>query len=140
MPSYHHDDASDSLDPSYSIACHLGGASSTVSCEIARHTADFIKGYDASFAGYRVKGARAAWQEWIHMVRLTDIRALTSAANQIETKLFGILNAMQLRAEVINGQARTLKVRAIGFRSKERFKRAILFHYGGLPVVSNPHG
>lgn len=95
--------------------------------------------------GYRVKGARAAWQEWIHMARLTEVRALASAANQIETKLFGILNAMRFRAsnglaEAINGQVRTLKVRARGFRSKERFKRAILFHYGGLPMAPNPHG
>jgi len=95
--------------------------------------------------GYRVKGARAAWQEWIHMARLTDVRALASAANQIETKLFGILNAMRFRAsnglaEAINGQVRTLKVRARGFRSKARFKRAILFHYGGLPMAPNPHG
>lgn len=94
--------------------------------------------------GYRVKGARAAWQEWIYMARLTDVRALASAANQIETKLFGILNAMRFHAsnglaEAINGQVRTLKVRARGFRSKERFKRAILFHYGGLPMAPNPH-
>ncbi len=95
--------------------------------------------------GYRVKGARAAWQEWIHMARLTEVRALTSTANQIETKLFGILNAMRFRAsnglaEAINGQVRALKVRSRGFRSKERFKRAILFHYGGLPMAPNPHG
>ncbi|WP_328188186.1 ISL3 family transposase [Marinobacter sp. OP 3.4] len=95
--------------------------------------------------GYRVKGARAAWQEWIHMARQTEVRALASAANQIETKLFGILNAMRFRAsnglaEAINGQVRTLKVRARGFRSKDRFKRAILFHYGGLPMAPDPHG
>ena len=70
---------------------------------------------------------------------------MTSTANQIETKLFGILNAMRFRAsnglaEAINGQVRALKVRSRGFRSKERFKRAILFHYGGLPMAPNPHG
>ncbi|MCK7569196.1 MULTISPECIES: ISL3 family transposase [Marinobacter] len=95
--------------------------------------------------GYRVKGARSAWLEWVQMARLTEVRALASAANQIETKLFGILNAMRFRAsnglaEAINGQIRTLKVRSRGFRSKERFKRAILFHYGGLPMAPNPHG
>lgn len=65
--------------------------------------------------GYRVKGARSAWLEWVQMARLTEIRALASAANQIETKLFGILNAMRFRApnglaEAINEQIRTLKV------------------------------
>jgi len=94
--------------------------------------------------GYRVKGARAAWKEWIHMARLTEVRALSSTANQIETKLFGILNAMRFRAsnalaEAINGQVRALKVRSRGFRNKERFKRAILFHYGGLPMAPDPH-
>lgn len=94
--------------------------------------------------GYRVKGARAAWQEWIHMARLTEVRALSATADQIETKLFGILNAMRFRAsnalaEAINGQVRALKVRSRGFRNKERFKRAILFHYGGLPMAPNPH-
>lgn len=94
--------------------------------------------------GYRVKGARMAWQEWIHMARVTKVRALASAADQIEIKLFGILNAMRFKAsnglaEAINGQIRALKVRARGFRSKERFKRAILFHYGGLPMAPDPH-
>jgi IS30 family transposase len=40
------------------IACHLGRAPSTVSREIARHTIDSIKGYDASLAGYRVRLTR----------------------------------------------------------------------------------
>ncbi|WP_413774392.1 hypothetical protein [Marinobacter sp. AN1] len=43
-------------------------------------------------------------------------------------------------AEAINGQVRALKVRSWGFRRKERFKRAILFHYGGLPMAPDPHG
>lgn len=95
--------------------------------------------------GYRVKGARSAWNDWIQMARLTDVRALISVAAQIEVKLFGILNAMRFRAsnglaEALNGQVRALKVRSRGFRSKERFKRAILFHYGGLHMAPNPHG
>ncbi|SET76293.1 Transposase [Marinobacter segnicrescens] len=79
------------------------------------------------------------------MTRLTEVRGLASGAIQIETKLFGILNAMRFRAsgglaEAINGQVRALKMRSWGFRRKERFKRAILFHYGGLPMAPDPHG
>ncbi len=95
--------------------------------------------------GYRVKGARAAWKDWIELARATEVRALVTAASQIEQKLFGILNAMRFRAsnglaEAINGQVRALKMRSRGFRNKERFKRAILFHYGGLNMAPNPHG
>ena len=77
--------------------------------------------------------------------RATTCCASSTPANQIETKLFGILNAMRFRAsnglaEAINGQIRTLKVRSRGFRSKERFKRAILFHYGGLPMAPSLQG
>ncbi|NWO07109.1 MAG: transposase [Alteromonadaceae bacterium] len=94
--------------------------------------------------GYRVKGAHPALQEWIQKARLTEVRALVSVANQIETKLSGIPNAIRFRAfnglaEAINGQARTLKVRARVFRSKERFKRTVLFNYGGLPMSPDPH-
>ena len=40
------------------IATHLGRAPSTVSREIARHSVDPIKGYDASLAGYRARLTR----------------------------------------------------------------------------------
>nr|WP_268874679.1 helix-turn-helix domain-containing protein [Halomonas massiliensis] len=40
------------------IATHLGQVPSTVSQELARHTAAPIKGYDASLAGYRARLAR----------------------------------------------------------------------------------
>ena len=94
--------------------------------------------------GYRVKGARAAWNDWIQLAQLTGIRSLSALATQLEKRLFGILNAMRFRAsnglaEAINRQVQALKVRARGFRNKERFKRAILFHYGGLCMAPNPH-
>lgn len=97
-----------------------------------------------TWKSYRVKGARAAWHNWIAMARATEVRALVTAASQIESKLFGILNAMRFRAsnglaEALNGQIRILKVRARGYRSRERFKRAIMFHYGGLEMAPHPH-
>jgi len=95
--------------------------------------------------GNRVRGAKAAWQEWIGLAKASSIRPLITVAGQIEDNLWGILNAMRLQAsnalaEAINSKIRLLRVRACGFRNKERFKRAILFHFGGLvmePTHSN---
>ncbi|WP_220756609.1 transposase, partial [Shewanella colwelliana] len=37
-------------------------------------------------------------------------------------------------AEAINSQIRLLRVKAMGYRNTERFKRAILFHFGKLDM------
>lgn len=93
--------------------------------------------------GNRVRGARAAWQEWIRLAKASDIRPMVTVAEQVEEKLWGILNAMRLRAsnglaEALNGKIRGLRVRAKGYRSKARFKTSILFHFGGLEMTPNP--
>lgn len=93
--------------------------------------------------GNRVRGARAAWQEWIRLAKASDIRPVVTVAEQVEEKLWGILNAMRLRvsnglAEALNGKIRGLRNRAKGYRSKTRFKTAILFHFGGLEMTPNP--
>lgn len=89
--------------------------------------------------GNRVRGAKAAWKEWIGLAKASSIRPLVTVACQIEEHLWGILNAMRLQAsnalaEAINSRVRLLRVRACGYRNKERFKRAILFHFGGLSL------
>lgn len=89
--------------------------------------------------GNRVRGARTAWQEWIDLARASGIKPLQTAAEHIEKNLWGILNAMRLQAsnalaEAINSRIRILRVKAHGYRNKERFKRAILFHFGGLSL------
>lgn len=93
--------------------------------------------------GNRVRGARGAWQEWIGLAKASGIRPIMTVAEQVEEKLWGILNAMRLKvsnalAEALNGKIRNLRVRAKGYRSKERFKTAILFHFGGLDMAPNP--
>jgi len=89
--------------------------------------------------GNRVRGARAAWEEWLSLARVSAIKPLITAAQQIDEHLWGILNAMRLQAsnalaEAINSKIRLLKVKACGYRNKERFKQAILFHFGGLDL------
>lgn len=61
-------------------------------------------------------------------------------ANQIETRLWGILNAMRLkvsnaRAEALNSQIRAMRVKARGYRNKARFVLGILFHFGKLDMA-----
>lgn len=60
-------------------------------------------------------------------------------ANQIEARLWGILNAMRLgvsnaRAEALNSQIRAMRVKARGYRNKARLMLGILFHYGKLEM------
>ena len=57
----------------------------------------------------------------------------------IREDLWGIVNAIVLRAtngpaEGINSRIKTVKVRSRGFRNRERFANAILFHLGGLDL------
>jgi transposase len=53
----------------------------------------------------------------------------------VKTHLWGILNAVQLRAtnaiaESINATIQKIKARACGFRNRARFRTAILFSQG----------
>ncbi|MCE8042348.1 hypothetical protein HOP60_09270 [Halomonas daqingensis] len=64
-----------------------------------------------------MRGARAGWQEWIQLAKASDIRPIVTVAEQVEEKLWGILNAMRLRAcnrlaEALNGKIRRRGPRA----------------------------
>lgn len=80
------------------------------------------------------------WSVWVNAARQTGIPALRGIARQVEACLWGILNAMRLRvsnarAEALNNQIRTMKVKARGYRNKARFITGILFHYGCLDMA-----
>ncbi|WGS47982.1 ISL3 family transposase (plasmid) [Burkholderia sp. JSH-S8] len=81
----------------------------------------------------------AKWRRWAKAAREAAIPALTRVANQIENRLWGIVNAIRervsnARAEGLNSQIRVMRVKACGYRNKERFKTAILFRYGKLDL------
>lgn len=81
----------------------------------------------------------AKWKRWIAAAREAAIPALTRVATQIENRLWGILNAIRerasnARAEGLNSQIRAMRVKARGYRNKQRFKHAILFLYGQLDM------
>jgi transposase len=53
--------------------------------------------------------------------------------------LWGIVNAMALRvtnaaSESVNSKVQRVERAACGFRNRERFRNAILFHLGGLDL------
>ncbi|CUR66991.1 Transposase [Achromobacter xylosoxidans] len=90
--------------------------------------------------GYHPRQSAKTWQVWIQAARQTGITALRGVANQIEARLWGILNAMRLRvsnarAEALNSQIRAMRVKARGYRNKARFMLGILFHYGKLNMA-----
>jgi len=89
--------------------------------------------------GYHPSQSAKTWTMWIQTARQTGISSLRGVANQIEARLWGILNAMRMkvsnaRAEGINSQIRAMRVKARGYRNKTRFVLGILFHYGKLDM------
>ncbi len=83
--------------------------------------------------------ARKAWEQSLHWAKQTGLGPVVSVAETLERHLQGILNAIVLRAtngmaEGINSRIQWIKKMACGFRNRERFRRAILFHLGGLDL------
>ncbi|WP_218997241.1 ISL3 family transposase, partial [Shewanella algae] len=89
--------------------------------------------------GNSVRGTKQRWTDWIALVKASGLKPLMAVADTIESKLWGILNAMRFGlsnglAEAINSQIRLLRVKAMGYRNSERFQRAIFFHFGKLDM------
>lgn len=78
--------------------------------------------------------SRRLWQEWMAMAKNADIPLLSSAARTLRKRFY---NAMKHRvsngnAESLNSKIRLLRIKSRGCRNKERFKVAVMFHYGRL--------
>jgi transposase len=88
--------------------------------------------------------AKKAWVALLEWAETIDSSPLQRVVRTISKHLLGILNAIVLKAtnagaESINSKVQALKRRANGYRNRERFRDAILFHCGGLdlyPAVS----
>jgi transposase len=81
--------------------------------------------------------AEKGWKKWLSWAMRCRLEPLKKAAKTIKNHLWGILNAIVLRAnnglaESVNSRIKMVKVRSRGFRNKERFRNAIYFHLGGL--------
>ena len=83
--------------------------------------------------------ALAGWHHWLESASGSGLEPVLKVSRMIRRHLWGIVNAIILRAtngpaEGINSRIKTVKVRSRGFRNRERFANAILFHLGGLDL------
>lgn len=80
---------------------------------------------------------RTDWQQWIALAKSCDVPVMKNMAGTISKRLYGILNAMRHNvsngnAEALNSKIRLLRIKARGYRNRERFKLGVMFHYGKL--------
>lgn len=82
---------------------------------------------------------RNGWQRWLALAANRDVSMMKNAAKTIGKRLYGILNAMRHNvsngnAEALNSKIRLLRIKARGYRNRERFKLGVMFHYGKLDI------
>lgn len=83
---------------------------------------------------------RNDWQRWLALAANSDITMMRNAAKTIGKRLYGRLNAMRHsvssgNAEALNSKIRLLRIKARGYRNRERFKLGVMFHYGKLNMT-----
>jgi len=86
-----------------------------------------------------VPGARAFVARWDAWARRSRLRPMIHVAGIIRRHLENILTYLQHRitnavTEGLNAKIQWIKYSSRGFRDRERFKRAIYFHCGGLDL------
>ena len=77
--------------------------------------------------------------EWISWVMHSKIEPMKKVALMIRKHMWGIINAVIMKAdnghaESINSKIQKIKRQSCGFRNRERFRNAIYFHLGGLDL------
>lgn len=88
--------------------------------------------------------ARAFWNRWYNWATHSQLKPMIRAAKKLKKHEEKILNYFRHRitnamSESINGRVERLKRIANGFRNKDNFKTAILFHHGGLSLLPATH-
>lgn len=83
--------------------------------------------------------AEKSWTRWLSWAQRCRLEPMKKAARTVKEHLWGIINAVVLKktnaaAESVNSRIQRIKHRACGFRNRERFRWAILFHLGGLDL------
>lgn len=81
--------------------------------------------------------AEQRWKELLGWMCRSRLEPIIRVAKTIKTYFGGIKNAIRLKVnnamlEAVNSGIQRIKKMACGFRSRERFRMAILFHFGGL--------
>ncbi|MGU3416716.1 transposase [Enterobacteriaceae bacterium C34A] len=88
----------------------------------------------------QMQQTRPDWLRWLGLAENCDVAVMRNVAKTIRKRLYGILNAMRYRvsngnAEVLNSKIRLLRIKTRGYRNRERFKMAVMFHYGKLNMA-----
>lgn len=86
-----------------------------------------------------LKGAFAEFHRWYGWAVRSRLPAMKRAARTLNRYLYGILRYIRhpytnARTEGINSKIQLLKHRARGYRNRDNFRMAILFHCGGLDL------
>jgi transposase len=86
-----------------------------------------------------MKAAQDAWKKLLRWISLCRIPEMIKAGKTIRNYFWGILNAIRLKAtngldEEKNNSIQRIKRMACGFRNRDRFRNAILFHLGNLDL------
>ena len=76
---------------------------------------------------------------WLAWAKRSRLPAMRTFAGIVERRLENILTYLTHRitnavSEGLNAKIRCIKYASRGFRNRERFKLAILFHLGGLDL------
>lgn len=94
--------------------------------------------------GYVRRGmAERLWKQWLHGALRCKLEPIRRVARMIREYWYGVINAAtsditNAMSESINSRIQRIKKRACGFRSRQRFREAILFHLGGLHLYPDP--
>jgi len=100
-----------------------------------------IKETAAGMWSYSYRGvAERNWERLISWMARCRLEAVVKVGKMVKRFLWGIINAIMNRvtnsiAESINATIQKIKARACGFRNRDRFRIAILFHRGGLSML-----
>ena len=103
-----------------------------------------IKETASSLWNYTYMGAALRnWKELLNWISHCQLPAMIAVGKTVRRFLWGILNAIRLKVnnsmlEAKNARIQRIKKIACGFRNRERFKNAILFHLGGLDIMPSP--
>jgi transposase len=87
--------------------------------------------------------AQKNWQLLLNWISRCQLAPMIAVGKMVRRFLWGILNAIRLKVnnsmlEAKNARIQRIKKIACGFRNRERFKNAILFHLGGLDLMPLP--
>jgi transposase len=95
--------------------------------------------WEFDYMGVAVK----EWKRLLGWISRCRLKPVMEVGEMIRSYFWGIENAIRLKAnnamlESKNNGIQRIKKLACGFRNRERFRMAILFHFGGLDLGFSP--